>query len=293
MLLLFVYLTPFVQGGPWQTTLRTTIVAQGGGKALIPLALEGTEAGKIRASHVLAKIAAVSNPEMAFPGERIYEVVRPLVSLLHPDRDGIQNYEALMSLTNLAGLNDKLRVKILKEKALPDIENYMFEEHDQIRQAATECMCNLVVCKEVQERYMEDGNDKLKLLVLLCSEDDDKLQRAAAGALAMLTAAQKKLCTKITLVVFTKHRQSRLPDLLTSKTFQNLVSGQLSCAPNHYAVHVGRAAWENRSSLRPSQEQEVQGEKSEAVGYPVPEIGWRRKPAHPAALQDQGCRPLI
>lgn len=40
-------------------------------------------------------------------------------------------------------------MKILKEKALPEIENYMFEEHDQIRQAATECMCNLVVCKEV------------------------------------------------------------------------------------------------------------------------------------------------
>ncbi|XP_035235626.1 protein unc-45 homolog B isoform X2 [Anguilla anguilla] len=179
---------------------RGTIVAQGGGKALIPLALEGTEAGKIRACHALAKIAAISNPEIAFPGERIYEVVRPLVSLLHPDRDGLQNYEALMGLTNLAGLNDKLRVKILKEKALPDIENYMFEEHDQIRQAATECMCNLVVCKEVQERYMEDGNDKLKLLVLLCSEDDDKLQRAAAGAIAMLTTAQKKLCTKLTLV---------------------------------------------------------------------------------------------
>lgn len=42
------------------------------------------------------------------------------------------------------------RVKIVKEKALPEIENYMFEEHDQIRQAATECMCNLVTCKEVR-----------------------------------------------------------------------------------------------------------------------------------------------
>jgi len=41
------------------------------------------------------------------------------------------------------------RVKILKEKALPEIENYMFEEHEQIRQAATECMCNLVCCKDV------------------------------------------------------------------------------------------------------------------------------------------------
>uniref|UniRef100_A0A8C1NHH6 Protein unc-45 homolog B n=1 Tax=Cyprinus carpio TaxID=7962 RepID=A0A8C1NHH6_CYPCA len=179
---------------------RGTIVAQGGGRALLPLALEGTDKGKIKASHALAKIAAVSNPEIAFPAERIYEVVRPLVSLLNTERDGLENFEALLGLTNLAALNDKLRVKILKEKALPEIENYMFEEHDQIRQAATECMCNLVCCKEVQDRYLEDGNDKLKLLVLLCGEDDVQLQRAAAGALAMLTAAQKKLAVKITKV---------------------------------------------------------------------------------------------
>lgn len=42
-----------------------------------------------------------------------------------------------------------IRKKIVKENALADIENYMFEEHEQIRQAATECMCNLVTCKEV------------------------------------------------------------------------------------------------------------------------------------------------
>lgn len=42
------------------------------------------------------------------------------------------------------------RKKIVKEKALPDIENYMFENHDQLRQAATECMCNLVVNTEVR-----------------------------------------------------------------------------------------------------------------------------------------------
>ncbi|XP_041855676.1 protein unc-45 homolog B [Melanotaenia boesemani] len=179
---------------------RGIIVAQGGGKALIPLALEGTDVGKVKASHALAKIAAVSNPEIAFPGERMYEVVRPLVSLLHTDKDGAQNYEALRSLTNFAAFSEKLRTKIVREKAVPEIENHMFEENDKIRLAATECMCNLVTCKEVQDRYLEDGNDKLKLLVLLCGEDDEGLQIAAAGALAMLTAAQKKLCTKITVV---------------------------------------------------------------------------------------------
>ncbi|NXY25101.1 UN45B protein, partial [Atrichornis clamosus] len=179
---------------------RGTIVAQGGGKALIPLAVEGTDVGKIKASHALAKIAAISNPDIAFPGERVYEVVRPLVSLLNTERDGLQNYEALLGLTNFSGRSDKLRLKIVKEKALADIENYMFENHDQLRQAATECMCNLVVNKEVQERFVADGNDRLKLVVLLCGEDDEKVQVAAAGALAMLTAAQKKLCSKMTQV---------------------------------------------------------------------------------------------
>ncbi|NXJ12131.1 UN45B protein, partial [Odontophorus gujanensis] len=179
---------------------RGTIVAQGGGKALIPLAVEGTDVGKIKASHALAKIAAISNPDIAFPGERVYEVVRPLISLLNTERDGLQNYEALLGLTNFSGRSDKLRMKIVKEGALPDIENYMFENHDQLRQAATECMCNLVVSKEVQERFVADGNDRLKLVVLLCGEDDEKVQKAAAGALAMLTAAQKKLCSKMTEV---------------------------------------------------------------------------------------------
>ncbi|KFV99571.1 Protein unc-45 B, partial [Eurypyga helias] len=154
---------------------RGTVVAQGGGKALIPLAVEGTEVGKIKASHALAKIAAISNPDIAFPGERV-------------------------SLTNFSGRSDKLRMKIVKERALPDIENYMFENHDQLRQAATECMCNLVVNKEVQEWFVADGNDRLKLVVLLCGEDDEKVQVAAAGALAMLTASQKKLCSKMTEV---------------------------------------------------------------------------------------------
>lgn len=49
------------------------------------------------------------------------------------------------------------RQKIFKEKALPDIENYMFENHDQLRQAATECMCNMVLNKEVRLELQRNG----------------------------------------------------------------------------------------------------------------------------------------
>lgn len=42
------------------------------------------------------------------------------------------------------------RQKIIKEKAVPKVEGYMFEEHDLVRASATECMCNLVLSPEVQ-----------------------------------------------------------------------------------------------------------------------------------------------
>lgn len=40
-------------------------------QALLPLASESTDGGKIKAAQALAKIAITSNPEIAFPGERV------------------------------------------------------------------------------------------------------------------------------------------------------------------------------------------------------------------------------
>ncbi|KAF6273435.1 unc-45 myosin chaperone A [Rhinolophus ferrumequinum] len=193
---------------------RGTVVAQGGGKALLPLALEGTDVGQTKAAQALAKLTITSNPEMTFPGERIYEVVRPLVSLLHLNCTGLQNFEALMALTNLAGINERLRQKILKEKAVPMVEGYMFEEHEMIRRAATECMCNLAMSKEVQDLFEAEGNDRLKLLVLYSGEDDELLRRAAAGGLAMLTSMRPSLCSRIPQV--TTHWLEILQALLLS-----------------------------------------------------------------------------
>ncbi|XP_041320947.1 protein unc-45 homolog A isoform X2 [Pyrgilauda ruficollis] len=193
---------------------RGGVVAQGGGKALIPLSLEGTEVGQTKAAQALAKITITSNPEMAFPGERIYEVVRPLVSLLHLQRTGLENFEGLMALTNLAGISERLRQKILKERAVPMIEGYMFEEHELIRLAATECMCNMAMSKEVQEMFLAEGSDRLKLMVLYSGEEDEKLRRAASGTLAMLTSLHPAICKRIPQV--TVHWLEILQALLLS-----------------------------------------------------------------------------
>ncbi len=40
-------------------------------KSLLPLALDGTPAGKTKAAQALAKIAITTNPENAFPGQRV------------------------------------------------------------------------------------------------------------------------------------------------------------------------------------------------------------------------------
>ncbi|CAJ0954825.1 unnamed protein product [Ranitomeya imitator] len=177
--------------------------------------LEGTEIGKTKAAQALAKITITSNPEIAFPGERIYEIVRPLVSLLHLNCTGLQNFESLMALTNLAGISERLRSKIIKEKAVPMIEGYMFEEHEMIRVAATECMCNMAMSKEVQELFMVEGSDRLKLIVLYSGEDDERLRRAAAGTLAMLTSLEPKICQRVTQV--TDHWLEILQTLLLSE----------------------------------------------------------------------------
>lgn len=50
---------------------RGLVVQQGGTKALLSLAAEGTEKGKTVAAQALARIAITINPEVAFPGQRV------------------------------------------------------------------------------------------------------------------------------------------------------------------------------------------------------------------------------
>jgi len=41
------------------------------------------------------------------------------------------------------------RTRILNEKGMSQIEHYCFEEHEELRRAAVECLCNMVVNEEV------------------------------------------------------------------------------------------------------------------------------------------------
>ena len=178
-----------------ETSHRGAIIQQGGVKCLLPLALDNTDVGKLKASQALAKICITNNPQLAFPGQRCLEVVRPLVCLLKSE-NGLQQFEGLMALTNLAAMSDDVRLRILREGAIPLMEGLMFEEHDMIRCAATEALCNLIQLQEVHERFYGDDIERVKLWTLFSGEEDQSLARAASGGLAQLSH-DPKICKKI------------------------------------------------------------------------------------------------
>ena len=179
-----------------QKEVRGIVVQQGGAKALLPLAVEGTAKGKKQASQALARIGISINPETAFPGQRMLEVIRPLLNLLDPECSALENFEALVALCNIASLSDSGRKRILKEGGFTKIEHYMYEEHEMLKRASTEVMTNLMMCEETLH-FFEEENDRVKYLVVLAIDEDEATSMAASGALAILTSASEKACGKI------------------------------------------------------------------------------------------------
>uniref|UniRef100_A0A182IY85 Protein unc-45 homolog B n=1 Tax=Anopheles atroparvus TaxID=41427 RepID=A0A182IY85_ANOAO len=176
--------------------VRGKVVQQGGVKVLLALALNCTANGKRHAAQALSRIGITINPEVAFQGQRNLEVIRPLIKQLHPDYTSLENFEALMALCNLAAMNESTRQRILKEQGMNNLEAYMAEEHTMLRRAATQVLCNMVQSPDVVE-LMEKPNDRVKLLALLCEEEDEDTALAASGALAYLTAVSEICCEKM------------------------------------------------------------------------------------------------
>lgn len=219
--------------------LRGIVVQEGGAKALIQLATENnTDVGKKLASQALSRIAITNNPELVFPGQRCVEAVSPIMELLHPDCTGLQNFESLMALTNLAQVNNSVRNRILKDFGFTKIEHYIYEDHEMIKRAAVQCIVNLVQTDTVRKLF-EGDNERLKYFVMLTEEDDLETVCAAAGALAMLTSISKKCCPK---VFQSKNWLENIIQLVSSKNADlqhrgvvlvyNLISAGGDCAQN-------------------------------------------------------------
>ncbi|KAM3728902.1 Protein unc-45 [Dirofilaria immitis] len=177
--------------------LRGQILSEGGAKLCLHLAKEATPEGKIKAAHAIARLGSQVDPAMAFPGQRAYEVIRPLIELLHPDIEGRPNYDALLTLTNLASMSDSVRRRMIKERVIPKAEEYWFmTDHAQLRAAAAELFLNLLFCEDFFKEVIRPGTDRLKLWVLYSTEEDERLALASSAGFAILTESEEA-CKRI------------------------------------------------------------------------------------------------
>ncbi|XP_050441733.1 protein unc-45 homolog A [Adelges cooleyi] len=176
--------------------LRGEVAKLGGIKTLLALAHSGTAKGKNQAAQAIARIGISINPEVSFKEQRCLESIRPLLGLLHPDCSALENFEAMMALCNMASVNERVRKKIVDSSGLQLIESYLFEEHQMLRRASVQCFTNLMISPEVIKHF-EGENDKLKMLFLLCEDDDEDTALAAAGGVAIAVSNSVKCSKKL------------------------------------------------------------------------------------------------
>ncbi|KAL2916176.1 SWI5-dependent HO expression protein 4 [Polyrhizophydium stewartii] len=169
-------------------SLRGNMIQMGACRALAGLATKGSADGRAAASQALAKIAITSDPNLAFKGQLMFELVRPLVALCGGD-DQLRQFEALMALTNIASVGDDVRAHIVKMEGLKAMEQLQFSDNTMVRRAATEALCNMMFLDEVLELYATGQGSRLKMMVALSDSEDFATRRAASGALAVLSSS--------------------------------------------------------------------------------------------------------
>lgn len=208
---------------------RGKILQAGGAKALrtiidgvlpssstspTPNTIPPLDPSEVEPIQALAKLAITASPVQVFgpnPGA-LYDAIRPFVLMLvHPSSNLLQQFEAIMALTNLSSADPAAGDRIAKaEGLLNKVELLMFENHTLIRRAATELICNLVAASDdVFNRYggqrSSSAKSKLQVLVALCDVDDLPTRSAASGALASLTGSPEA-CQSLLELQQERHR---------------------------------------------------------------------------------------
>lgn len=141
------------------------------------------------AGQAIAKILISTNPNLV-PSAALFSSIRPLLDLCKGETQLLQ-FEALMALTNIASVSDATKQRIVSEpQGLATLQYLQFSEHELVRRAATEAICNLLPNEEVVDKvFLND--EKLRLWLAFASveeeEEDFETARAAGGALAMVS----------------------------------------------------------------------------------------------------------
>ncbi|KAG0318810.1 hypothetical protein BGZ97_003251 [Linnemannia gamsii] len=210
-----------------------------------------SEATKTAATQALAKLSITLDPRLTFKNQRIPELVKPLIWLLE-STDQLCQFESLMALTNLGSMGDvQVLSLIVQDGGIEKMENLQFSEHNLVRRAATEALCNMIFFEPVFELYSDpkQGKNKIHLMLALCDADDFMTRRAASGALAVLSTSPE-VCKMIIaqtrgleilrgLITLGVSESQADADEVEAKAIEDVMSDQEAAVVDH-AVAVGR-----------------------------------------------------
>lgn len=140
-----------------------------------------------RARHCVGKLLVTTNPALLTTSQRM-GAIKPLIQLVRDhEASDLQQFEALLAITNLACTGEESKEKIISEKGISTLSYAMFSDHELVRRAATEAMCNLVPHPAMLAHLANPENLRLWAAFAADHEVNFECSRAAAGCLAMAT----------------------------------------------------------------------------------------------------------
>ena len=139
------------------------------------------------ARHTAAKLLVTTNPGLLTNAQRMGSI-KPLLELIRDhDASDLQHFEALMAITNIAVTGDDAKNRIVSEKGISTLSYAMFSDHEEVRRAGTEALCNLVPHSAIMKHLADPDNLRLWNAFAADYETNFECARAAAGCLAMST----------------------------------------------------------------------------------------------------------
>lgn len=140
------------------------------------------------------------------PSHTRLDAIKPLIQMCNEDSYSyLEHFEALLALTNLTSLGEAEQNSLAANKGVKVVFFLMLSEHDMVRRAAVELICNMSGHRAVVELFMK--REYLRALLNYCGSWASDLEegidattsplplnseayrtaRAAAGALASLS----------------------------------------------------------------------------------------------------------
>lgn len=152
--------------------VRGLMMQQGGLKACCDVASDkaADKKARLEAAHAVSKSLISIDPNLLTEHLRMASI-GPLIYLCRDsDANNLQQFEALLALTNLVAVGQVEQQRLCTEKGVRDVHYLMFSDHKMVQRAATEVLCNMAGCDDVLS--MLRTPDKVRLWLGLCEEYD-------------------------------------------------------------------------------------------------------------------------